>query len=112
MFLYIFSPKGAKSCVVISHSKRDHGMAGEGSGDGVFMIKSKSPSNRAFQNKLASTKRSRASMPTARMLFTAMRTIDSQSLQPVGDFTYTVGTRAPFLSRVSTSSPSGPNTDV
>src|ERR1700709_2321808 len=93
-------------------SKRDHGLLGDGSDDGVFMIKSKSPSKSAGQNKLASTKRSRASMPTERMLFTAMRTMDSQSLQPVGDFTYTVGTFLPFLSWVSTSSPSGPNTGV
>src|ERR1700709_202355 len=93
-------------------SKRDHGLLGDGSDDGVFMIKSKSPSKSAFQNKLASTKRSRASMPTARMLFTAMRTMDSQSLQPVGDLMYIVGTFWPFLSRVSTSSPSFEKTGV
>jgi len=56
-------------------SKRDHGLLGDGSDDGVFMIKSKSPSKSAFQNKLASTKRSRASMPTERMLLTAIRTL-------------------------------------
>src|SRR5258708_34063479 len=105
MFLYIFSPSGAKSWVVISVSKRDQGLDGEGAEDGVFMIKSKSPSKSAFQNKLESTKRSRASMPTERMLLTAMRTIDSQSLQPVGDLMYIVGTFWPFLSRGSSSLP-------
>ena len=35
-------------------------------------------------------------MPTSRMLFTAMRTIDSQSLQPVGDLMYMVGTSLPL----------------
>ena len=44
---------------------------------------------------LASTNRSRASMPTSRMLFTAIRTIDSQSLHPVGDLMYIVGSRCP-----------------
>src|SRR6185369_2765557 len=109
MLLYMRCPGGAKSRVVSSASKRDQGLEGEGWVEGVCMIKSKSASYSAFQNKLVSTKRSRTSIPARRKLLTTTRTIDSQSVQPVGDLTYSVGSFLPSRSRVSTSSPSGPN---
>src|SRR3954465_2852324 len=99
MFLYIRCPRGAKSRVVSKASKRDQGLEGEGCVDGVCMIKSKSPSYSAFQSGVVSTKRSRTSRLTARMLFTAMRTIDSQSVQPLGDLTYSVASFFPSRSR-------------
>src|SRR5688500_14576352 len=106
MFLYILSPSGKKSLVLTTASKRDQGLDGVGGDAGVVITRSKSPVLCAPQYTRASMQRSRASMPTSRMLLTAMRTIDSQSLQPVGDLIVTVGSFWPFLSRVSISLPS------
>src|SRR6187431_1108947 len=101
-FLNILSPTGAHSSDVRLNSKRDQGFDGVGLGEGLYMTRSKSPAKTAVQNRPPSMKPSRTSMPTARMLRTAMRTIDSQSVQPLGDVMNTVGTRLPLASRVST----------
>src|SRR6187402_956242 len=98
MFLNIFPPGGWKFKVLSTVSKRDQGFDGVGVGDGVNMIRSKSPEKANGRCWLDSMKRSRTSIPILRMLRTAIRTIDSQSVHPAGELMMRGSRGRPFRS--------------